>query len=51
MKNAFNFEMIENEIGILTFDYPDSKANKFNTATMSELNDKIEELSKNSDIK
>jgi enoyl-CoA hydratase/carnithine racemase len=51
MKNAFNFEMIENGIGILTFDYPDSKANKFNTATMTELNGKIDELAKKSEIK
>ncbi len=51
MKNAFNFEMIENEIGVLTFDYPDSKANKFNSATMTELNGKIDELSQNTDVK
>jgi len=51
MKNAFNFEMIENEIGILTFDYPDSKANKFNSETMTQLNEKIEEISNNKDIK
>jgi 3-hydroxyacyl-CoA dehydrogenase / enoyl-CoA hydratase / 3-hydroxybutyryl-CoA epimerase len=51
MKNAFNFKMIENEIGILTFDYPDSKANKFNTATMAELNEKIDEIAKKSEIK
>jgi len=51
MKNAFNFEMIENEIGILTFDYPDSKANKFNTEAMTQLNEKIEEISNNKDIK
>ncbi len=51
MKNAFNFEMIENKIGVLTFNYPDSKANKFNTATMTELNEKIDEIAKNKDIK
>jgi len=51
MKNAFKFEMIENEIGILTFDYPDSKANKFNTATVTELNEKLDELSSKKDIK
>lgn len=51
MKNAFNFDMIENEIGILTFDYPDSKANKFNTESMTELNEKIDEIAKNKDIK
>ena len=51
MNNAFNFEMIENEIGILTFDLKDENVNKFNNATMIELNDKIDELSKNKEIK
>ena len=51
MKNAFNFEMIDTEIGILTFDYPDSKANKFNTATMTELSEKIDEIVNKSEIK
>ena len=51
MKNAFNFQIIENEIGILTFDYPGSKANKFNTATVKELNEKLEEIALNKDIK
>ena len=51
MSEAFKFEMIENEIGILTFDLKDEKVNKFNTATMLELNEKIDELSKNTDIK
>ena len=51
MSEAFKFEIIENEIGILTFDYPDSKANKFNTATVTELNEKLDELASNKDIK
>ena len=51
MSEAFKFEMIEKGIGILTFDYPDSKANKFNTATMTELNEKIDEIAKNAEVK
>jgi 3-hydroxyacyl-CoA dehydrogenase/enoyl-CoA hydratase/3-hydroxybutyryl-CoA epimerase len=51
MNNAFNFEMIENEIGILTFDLRGEKVNKFTTATLTELNDKLNELSKNTVIK
>ena len=37
MENAFHFEMLENNIGQITFDLPGEKVNKFNTSVMQEL--------------
>jgi 3-hydroxyacyl-CoA dehydrogenase/enoyl-CoA hydratase/3-hydroxybutyryl-CoA epimerase len=51
MSKAFSFEKIEDSIGILTFDLPDEKVNKFNTKTMQDLSDQIEELKQMQDIK
>ena len=51
MSKAFSFEKIEDSIGILTFDLPDEKVNKFNTKTMQELSDQIEQLKQMQDIK
>ena len=51
MENAFHFEMLENNIGKLTFDLPGEKVNKFNTPVMQELDILIDDLVKNPDLK
>ena len=51
MSKAFSLEKIEDSIGILSFDLPDEKVNKFNTKTMQELSEQIEQLKQMQDIK
>jgi 3-hydroxyacyl-CoA dehydrogenase/enoyl-CoA hydratase/3-hydroxybutyryl-CoA epimerase len=51
MKNAFQFEILENNIGLLTFDLPDEKVNKFNTPIMQELDILLDDLAKNSEVR
>jgi len=51
MENAFKFETIENNIGIVTFDLPGEKANKLSAAVMEELNKKLDELAQKKDLK
>jgi 3-hydroxyacyl-CoA dehydrogenase/enoyl-CoA hydratase/3-hydroxybutyryl-CoA epimerase len=51
MGNAFKFEVAENDIGILTFDLPGEKVNKFSTPVMEELDSLLDELTKRSDLK
>ena len=50
MAKAFSFEKIEDSIGILYFDLPGEKVNKFNTETMQELSDQIDQLESMQDI-
>lgn len=51
MSKAFSFKIIEDSIGILTFDLPDEKVNKFNTKTMQEFSDQIQQLKQMQEIK
>ena len=51
MSKAFSFEKREDSIGILTFDLPNEKVNIFNTKTMQELSDQLEQLKQMTDIK
>ncbi len=51
MNNAFIIKQITAEISVLTFDLPDEKVNIFNTAVMTELDEKIDQLSRQTDIK
>jgi 3-hydroxyacyl-CoA dehydrogenase/enoyl-CoA hydratase/3-hydroxybutyryl-CoA epimerase len=51
MENAFQFEMLENNIGLLTFDLPGEKVNKFSTPVMQELDILLDDLFKNPDLK
>ena len=51
MENAFHFEMLENNIGQITFDLPGEKVNKFNTPVMQELDIVLDDIVKNSDLK
>lgn len=46
MKNAFTLEKHDDDIGILYFDLPGEKVNKFSTPVMKELDQKIEQLEK-----
>ncbi len=51
MSNAFSFELKASKIGILTFDLPGEKVNKFSTKVMHELEEQISDLEKNNQIK
>ena len=51
MSKAFSFEKIEDSIGILYFDLPGEKVNKFSSETMQELSDQIDQLESMQDIK
>jgi len=51
MENAFHFEMLQNNIGQLTFDLPDERINKFSTQVMQELDTSLDDLAKNADLK
>ena len=51
MSKAFSFEKIEDSIGILNFDLPVEKVNKFNTETLKELAEWVDQLKQMSDIK
>jgi len=51
MENAFQFEILENNIGLLTFDLPGEKVNKFSTPVMREFDIVLDDLAKNSDLK
>jgi 3-hydroxyacyl-CoA dehydrogenase/enoyl-CoA hydratase/3-hydroxybutyryl-CoA epimerase len=51
MNSAFTIKQITAEISVLTFDLPDEKVNIFNTAVMTELNEKIDLLARQTDIK
>jgi len=51
MHTAFRFEKTKERIGILTFDLPNSRVNKFSTPVMQELNDSLAELAKMKDLK
>ena len=50
MNSAFNFE-INNNVGILTFNLPDSKVNIFSTPVMEELDQKLDDLAKKKELK
>jgi len=51
MSEAFILEIVEKNIGIVTFDLKDQKANKFSTPVMQELDKLLDELTKNTEIK
>ena len=51
MKNAFQFEVLENNIGQITFDLVGEKVNKFNTPVMQELDILLDDLAKNPELK
>jgi 3-hydroxyacyl-CoA dehydrogenase/enoyl-CoA hydratase/3-hydroxybutyryl-CoA epimerase len=51
MENAFHFEMLENNIGLLTFDLPGEKVNKFSTSVMQQLDRLLDDLAQNPDLK
>jgi len=51
MHTAFHFEKTDEKIGILTFNLPDVKVNKFSTPVMEELNDSLIELAQMEDLK
>ncbi len=51
MNSAFTIKNITDGIAVLTFDLIDEKVNKFNTAVMMELDEKIDKLSRQTDIK
>jgi 3-hydroxyacyl-CoA dehydrogenase/enoyl-CoA hydratase/3-hydroxybutyryl-CoA epimerase len=50
MKNAFELNITEENIAILTFDLPGEKANKFSTPVMQELDNLLDDLSGRKDI-
>ncbi len=51
MNEAFKFETIENNIGIVTFDLKNEKVNKFSTLVMQELDGMLDDLAKKSELK
>ncbi|TFH00839.1 MAG: fatty-acid oxidation protein subunit alpha, partial [Calditrichales bacterium] len=51
MSNAFQFEMLENNIGVITFDLPGEKVNKFSSPVVKELDALLDDLHKNTDLK
>ncbi|MFC2088200.1 3-hydroxyacyl-CoA dehydrogenase NAD-binding domain-containing protein [Calditrichota bacterium] len=50
MSEAFKFETVENNIGIVTFDLKNEKVNKFSTPVMQELDKLLDDLAQKSDI-
>jgi len=50
MSKAFQFEVKDENIGVLAFDLPDEKVNKFSTPVMQELSQQISELESNNQI-
>jgi len=51
MANAFQFELIDQSIGIVTFDLPGEKVNKFSTPVVEELESLIDDLRNKTEIK
>ncbi|MEJ2052578.1 MAG: 3-hydroxyacyl-CoA dehydrogenase NAD-binding domain-containing protein, partial [Calditrichaceae bacterium] len=51
MSSAFSFEKTKDSIGILTFDLPGEKVNKFDTETMRELSGRLDQLKDMTDLK
>jgi len=50
MSHAFTFDVTEEKIGILTFNLPDEKVNKFSTPVMKELDEILDSLSGREDL-
>jgi enoyl-CoA hydratase/carnithine racemase len=48
--STFNFEMIDNDIGLLTFNLPNEKVNKFSTPVMQEFDQILDTLAKKNNI-
>src|SRR5438093_11253093 len=48
--SALRLEVIEGDIGLLTFDLPDSRANTLGQAVIAEFEQLVGELSKRSDL-
>lgn len=51
MSKAFHFEKADEQVGILWFDYEGEKVNKFNTEVMLELNERLDWLKTQMDLK
>jgi 3-hydroxyacyl-CoA dehydrogenase/enoyl-CoA hydratase/3-hydroxybutyryl-CoA epimerase len=51
MSNAFNLEILEQNIGLLTFDLPNEKVNKFSTPVVEEFDALLSDLQTRSDLK
>ncbi len=51
MANAFHFETLDQNIGLLTFDLPGEKVNKFSTPVMMEFNSLLDELKEKTELK
>jgi 3-hydroxyacyl-CoA dehydrogenase/enoyl-CoA hydratase/3-hydroxybutyryl-CoA epimerase len=51
MQHAFQFEETDDQIGILTFDLPGERANKFSTRVMQELDTKLDDLKQKNYLK
>jgi 3-hydroxyacyl-CoA dehydrogenase/enoyl-CoA hydratase/3-hydroxybutyryl-CoA epimerase len=51
MANAFDFTINDDKIGILSFDLPGEKVNKFSTPVMQELARVLTDLEKNTEIR
>ncbi len=51
MSKTFHFEVKDQNIGVLTFDLPEEKVNKFSTPVMRELAQQISDLESNDQIK
>jgi 3-hydroxyacyl-CoA dehydrogenase/enoyl-CoA hydratase/3-hydroxybutyryl-CoA epimerase len=51
MNSAFHFKILENNIGLLTFDLPQERTNIFSTPVMDELNKVLDDLTQKGDLK
>jgi 3-hydroxyacyl-CoA dehydrogenase/enoyl-CoA hydratase/3-hydroxybutyryl-CoA epimerase len=50
-KKAFNFEIKDNGVGVITLDYPAEKINKLSSHIFLELEELLKDISKNMEIK
>lgn len=50
MSEAFKFETVEKNIGIVTFDLKNEKVNRFNTQVMEELDKLLDQLAQNTEL-
>ncbi len=50
MGHAFKLEIVEKNIGVLTFDLSGEKVNKFSTPVMQELDEMLESIATNTDL-
>ncbi len=50
MSHAFKLEIVDEKIGVLTFDLPGEKVNKFSTPVMQEFDEMLDSLSTRKDL-